>query len=64
MIPSSDSDSNAYITSVSPQPICINGRFGDVFWGIHKTKGEMALKRLRIGGTSIDGEVIRVRFSC
>ncbi|KIO27224.1 hypothetical protein M407DRAFT_73464 [Tulasnella calospora MUT 4182] len=41
------------------QPICINGRFGDVFRGIHKTKGEVALKRLRIGGAGMDEEVIR-----
>ncbi|KAG9049067.1 hypothetical protein FS837_011340 [Tulasnella sp. UAMH 9824] len=54
-------DISRFITSVSPQAICINGRFGDVFKGTHKTLGEVALKRLRIGG-AVDEQVIRVRL--
>lgn len=62
VILSSDDDVSRFITSVSPQAICINGRFGDVFKGNHKTVGEVALKRLRIGGAVLDEQVIRVRF--
>ncbi|KAG8898475.1 hypothetical protein FRC01_010897, partial [Tulasnella sp. 417] len=56
---SAEDDIGRLITSISPQPICINGRFGDVFRGVHKTVGEVALKRLRIGGTGTDDQVIR-----
>lgn len=62
-ISSLDDDVSRFITSVSPQAICINGRFGDVFKGTHKTMGEVALKRLRIGSAAHDEQVIRVRFS-
>ncbi|KAG9036056.1 hypothetical protein FS837_001760 [Tulasnella sp. UAMH 9824] len=54
-----DDDISRFIISVSPHAICINGRFGDVFKGIHSTKGEVALKRLRIGGATIDQQTIR-----
>ncbi|KAG9045898.1 hypothetical protein FS837_005456 [Tulasnella sp. UAMH 9824] len=54
-----DDDISRLITSVSPQAICINGRFGDVFKGSHKTLGEVALKRLRIGAAALDEQVIR-----
>lgn len=47
---------------MSSEAIHINGRFGDVFKGTHKTTGEVALKRLRIGGGALDEQVIRVRF--
>ncbi|KIO15650.1 hypothetical protein M407DRAFT_34769 [Tulasnella calospora MUT 4182] len=57
---SSSDDITHFITSVSPQAICINGRFGDVFKGNHKTVGEVALKRLRIGGAAVDEQVIRI----
>ncbi|KAG8903262.1 hypothetical protein FRC01_009260, partial [Tulasnella sp. 417] len=56
---SAEDDIGRLITSISPQPICINGRFGDVFRGVHKTVGEVALKRLRVGGTGTDDQVIR-----
>ncbi|KIO19688.1 hypothetical protein M407DRAFT_222321 [Tulasnella calospora MUT 4182] len=59
VIPLSDDDISRFITSVSPQAICISGRFGDVFRGIHKTIGEVALKRLRIGGAAVDEQAIR-----
>ncbi|KAG8895391.1 hypothetical protein FRC01_012408, partial [Tulasnella sp. 417] len=54
-----DDDISRLITSVSPQAICINGRFGDVFKGTHRTMGEVALKRLRIGGAALDEQIIR-----
>lgn len=59
---SPDDDISRFIDSVSPQAICINGRFGDVFKGTHKIIGEVALKRLRIGGAALDEQVIRVRL--
>ncbi|KAG8918257.1 hypothetical protein FRC01_001958, partial [Tulasnella sp. 417] len=55
-----DDDISHSITQVSLQPICINGRFGDVFKGIHKTMGDVALKRLRIAGAAVDDQVIRL----
>ncbi|KAG9035057.1 hypothetical protein FS837_002042 [Tulasnella sp. UAMH 9824] len=58
-ISSHDDDISHFIISVSSQPICINGRFGDVFKGTHKTVGEVALKRLRIGGSALGEQVIR-----
>ncbi|KAG8916391.1 hypothetical protein FRC01_003184, partial [Tulasnella sp. 417] len=58
-IPCHDDDVSHFITSVSSQAICINGRFGDVFKGTHKTMGTVALKRLRIGGATLDEQVIR-----
>lgn len=33
-----------------------------MFKGTHKTLGEVALKRLRIGGAAVDEQVIRVRL--
>ncbi|KAG8919158.1 hypothetical protein FRC01_001444 [Tulasnella sp. 417] len=59
VMPTPDDDISRLITSVSPQAICINGRFGDVFKGTHKTIGEVALKRLRIGSAALDEQVIR-----
>lgn len=59
---SPDDDISRFITSVSPQAICINGRFGDVFKGTHKTMGDVALKRLRIAASALAEEVVRVSF--
>ncbi|KAG8909379.1 hypothetical protein FRC01_006979 [Tulasnella sp. 417] len=57
--PPPDDDISYFITSVSAEPICVNGRFGDVFKGVHRTEGEVALKRLRIGGPGTDEQIIR-----
>ncbi|KIO21236.1 hypothetical protein M407DRAFT_29160 [Tulasnella calospora MUT 4182] len=57
--PSQDGDVGQLIIGISQQAICINGGFGDVFKGIHKNVGEVALKRLRIGGTGNEDLVIR-----
>ncbi|KAG8923170.1 hypothetical protein FRC01_013122 [Tulasnella sp. 417] len=54
-----DDDISHAIAQVSLQPTCINVRFGDVFKGTHKTMGDVALKRLRIGGPALDDQVIQ-----
>lgn len=53
-------DIGSSVKSVSPVAVRINGRFCDVFEGIHVTEGKVALKRPRIGGTGYDEGVIRV----
>lgn len=57
-----DDDIGQLITNISPHPIYINGHFGDVFKGFHQEVGEVALKRLRIGGMGDEELVVRVRF--
>ncbi|KAG8915185.1 hypothetical protein FRC00_006842 [Tulasnella sp. 408] len=56
----SDDNFGQFISDMGPQPIHINGHFGDVFKGFHQTVGEVALKRLRIGGTGDEERIIRL----
>lgn len=58
---SRDNDISHFITSVSKEPIYTRGRFGDVFTGIHKVVGKIALKRIRVGDTCTEEEAFRVR---
>ncbi|KAG8922871.1 hypothetical protein FRC01_013501 [Tulasnella sp. 417] len=59
-IPPLDDDISRFITNVPSEPIYVNGRFGDIFKATHQTIGEVALKRLRIAGATVDDEVIRL----
>ncbi|KAG8914602.1 hypothetical protein FRC00_012156, partial [Tulasnella sp. 408] len=47
-------DIGSSVTYVSPIPVKVNGRFCDVFEGMHVTAGKVALKRPRIGATGYD----------
>ncbi|KAG8915052.1 hypothetical protein FRC00_008390, partial [Tulasnella sp. 408] len=51
-------DIGSSVTYVSPVPVKVNGRFCDVFEGMHVTAGKVALKRPRIGATGYDEGVI------
>ncbi|KAG9044050.1 hypothetical protein FS837_008844 [Tulasnella sp. UAMH 9824] len=53
-------DIGSSVTSVSSVPVKVNGRFCDVFEGMHVTAGKVALKRPRIGATGYDEGVIRL----
>ncbi|KAG8995836.1 hypothetical protein FRB90_000080 [Tulasnella sp. 427] len=53
-------DIGSLITSMSSVAVKINGRFCDVFEGLHVTAGKVALKRPRIGSTGYDTDVIRI----
>lgn len=58
----SDDDIGHLITTISNQAICTNGGFGDIFKGVHRTMGEVALKRLKLGGTDNAEQLVRVSF--
>ncbi|KAG9044122.1 hypothetical protein FS837_008758, partial [Tulasnella sp. UAMH 9824] len=49
--PSRDDDLSTLITNISEVPFCITGGYGDIFKGIHKMVGKVAMKRIRIGDT-------------
>ncbi|KAG8928200.1 hypothetical protein FRC01_006323 [Tulasnella sp. 417] len=55
-----DADIGQFITKIDPDPFAINGHFGDVFKGVHRTMGVVALKRLRVGGTGNEDRAIRL----
>lgn len=56
-------DIGSFITSISKDPVRLNGHFCDVFEGMHSTAGRVALKRPRIGGM-IGDEEATVRVGC
>ncbi|KAG8922847.1 hypothetical protein FRC00_006954, partial [Tulasnella sp. 408] len=47
------------ITQISSDPVKINGRFCDVFEGVHKEAGKVALKRPRIDSRGYDEAILR-----
>lgn len=61
--PSVVNDIGSFITSISKDPVRLNGHFCDVFEGMHSTAGRVALKRPRIGGM-IGDEEATVRVGC
>ncbi|KAG8953514.1 hypothetical protein FRC04_002356 [Tulasnella sp. 424] len=56
---SPDDDIGHLVTITSLEAVFVNGRFSDIFEGIHKTMGRVALKRPRIGGTGDEKDIIR-----
>ncbi|KAG8928642.1 hypothetical protein FRC01_005636, partial [Tulasnella sp. 417] len=57
--PPLDDDLGPFISDISMQPICTTGRLGDLFTGIHKVVGKIALKRIRVGDTQAEAEALR-----
>ncbi|KAG8906786.1 hypothetical protein FRC01_007896 [Tulasnella sp. 417] len=54
-----DGDIGQFITGMDRDPFAVNGHFGDVFKGVHRTMGVVALKRLRVGAAGNENRVIR-----
>ncbi|KIO18682.1 hypothetical protein M407DRAFT_83657 [Tulasnella calospora MUT 4182] len=49
-----ETDLDALVVSISSLAFSVNGHFGDVFEGTHRTIGRIALKRPRISATGYD----------
>ncbi|KAG9044845.1 hypothetical protein FS837_007427 [Tulasnella sp. UAMH 9824] len=54
-----ENDLEALVAPIASMPFSVNGHFGDVFEGTHRTLGRVALKRPRISGKGYDDDVIR-----
>ncbi|KAG8901503.1 hypothetical protein FRC00_006725 [Tulasnella sp. 408] len=54
-------DLESLVFCISPVAVSIDGGYGDVFEGTHKTLGRVALKRPRVSGTGYNEDVVRVR---